>query len=550
MAFPGESGGAARDANAALETAMHGRELEARLRLRERWFETTLRSIGDAVISTDAKGFITFMNPVAERLTGCAAADTVGQPIDKVFRLVDPSGNPVESPVWSVLASNSAADLPPDTSLVVGGGRRIVIDDRVTSIADDEGNVVGSVIIFRDVTFRRGLEQRLAQAERLASVGTMAAGVGHEINNPLCYAITNIAFSREKLCDAGERLRLMKVDPADRPSLDWCIERFEDIGHALRDASDGTERVRVIVRELRKFARVDAGPRETIDVRQAVEAAIQLTSSTIRHHARLRQEFGATPLVESDPGQLTQVLTNLIVNAAQAIGEGRADDHEIAIRTTTDAGGRAVVEVFDTGPGIPAHVLPHIFDPFFTTKPVGAGMGLGLAICHEIVVASGGEITVDTRPGGGTTFRVALPPARSKSVRPTDPVRASWLPTRPGRVLVIDDEKAVAEAVARLLRTRHDVVVETDARAALARIAGRESFDVIFCDLMMPNFSGIDFYKAVASSSPDVAKRIVFMTGGAFTPRSRAFLESVANVLLDKPFTKEAIRTVVHDYMK
>jgi PAS domain S-box-containing protein len=525
-------------------------KLESDPRLREHWFETTIRSIGDAVIATDSNGFIIFMNPVAEELTGYAPNDALGKPVDEVFRLVDASGNAVESPVWSALTTSSTAELPPDTWLVIHDRSRILIEDRVSSIADDEGNIVGSVIIFRNVTDRRRLEQRLAQAERLASIGTMVAGMGHEINNPLSYAIANIAFSREQLRGVVEKFRLLKVAPGDFPTLDACLARLDEVGLALHDASDGSERVRLIVLELRKFARAESGALEMVDLREVVDAAVRLTSSTIRHHARLRKTYGTTPLVEADRGKFTQVLTNLIVNAAQAIGEGRADLNEIAIQTTTDAGGRAVVEVRDTGPGIPADVLPRVFDAFFTTKPIGSGMGLGLAICHNIIESWGGEITVESAPGVGTTFRVALPPARSSSTRPSAIARTSWLPSRRGKVLIIDDEQAVADAVGRLLRAHHDVFVETDARVAQARIARAESYDVIFCDLMMPNLSGMDFYKALASSSPEMAKRIVFMTGGAFSPRARAFLNTVANVSIDKPFTMESIRAIVNDYVK
>lgn len=536
---------------ASIEIALCKHELGCKLRLRERWFETTLRSIGDAVITTNPEGTITFMNLVAETLTGYGPGSALGKKIDEVFRLVDPSGARVDNPIWVSLTKAVKIQIPLNTSLITESGRSVPIDDSISPILDDEDNVIGAVIVFRDVTDRKKLEQRLAQTERLASIGTMVAGMGHEINNPLSYAIGNVAFSREELKDVLEKLRASKEALADRPTVDWGIARLNEIALALDDASDGNERVRRIVDDLRKFARADSGPLETFDLSDVIEAAVKMTASTVRHHARLHVEYGMTPLVEGHAGQLTQVFTNLIVNAAQAIGEGRAEENEIRIKTMTDAGGRAVVEVRDTGPGIPPAILPRIFDAFFTTKSVGRGTGLGLAICHNLITSWGGEITAESVPGQGATFRVALPPAPSGSGPQKAATRASAPPSRRrGKVLVIDDEQAIAETIARMLRSQHEVVVETDARRALARIARGESYDVIFCDLMMPNLSGMDVHKALASSSPETAKRIVFMTGGAFSARSQAFLNGVANISVDKPFTMESIRTIANDYVK
>jgi len=346
-----------------------------------------------------------------------------------------------------------------------------------------------------------------------------------------------------------EKLRALKEVSVDGPTLADVIERLDEIAVALHDASDGNERVRRIVDELKKFARADTGAPEIIDLTQALQAAIKMTASTLRHHARLVEEFGATPLVEGHAGQLTQVFTNLIVNAAQAIGEGHAEQNEIRIQTTVDAEGRAVVAIRDTGPGIPAEILPRIFDAFFTTKLAGGGTGLGLAICHNLITSWGGTITVESTPGKGATFRVILPPARSGCQQKVG-ASPSSPPSRRGQVLVIDDERAIGEALARMLRSRHDVVVEVDGRRALARIASGETYDVIFCDLMMPNLSGMGFHMALSKSAPELAKRIVFMTGGAFAARSQTFLESVANISIDKPFSIESVRTLVRDFVK
>jgi nitrogen-specific signal transduction histidine kinase/CheY-like chemotaxis protein len=392
------------------------------------------------------------------------------------------------------------------------------------------------VVVFRDVTERQRIEKRLAQSERLASIGTMAAGTAHEINNPLAAVIANVSFVLDEMS------RLEEQVPAGA---------FEDLRGALDDACQAAERVRRIVHDLRKFTRVEtASDLSLVDLPDVIEAALKLTDNELRHHATVRRAYGTTPFVMGNEGQLTQVLTNLLVNAAQSIAPGRAEKQQIRAATFTDEGGRAVIEVTDTGSGIAKANLARIFDPFFTTKPIGAGMGLGLAISRSIILSMGGDITVDSVVGKGTTFRIALPPARQVPPPVDVPLESNLEIVRRGAVLVIDDEAAVARSIARVLSRHHEVAVESDARAAIHRIAGGELFDVIFCDLMMPNMTGIDFYGALESANPELAKRVVFMTGGAFSASSERFLESVANPVLPKPFGADSIRAIVGDYVK
>jgi CheY-like chemotaxis protein len=261
------------------------------------------------------------------------------------------------------------------------------------------------------------------------------------------------------------------------------------------------------------------------------------------------REYQTTPFVEANAGQLGQVFVNLLVNAAQAIGASHGGGPgEIVIRTWTDDGGRAVVEVSDSGPGIPAAVQRRIFDPFFTTKAVGEGSGLGLSISHAIVQSHGGQISVESRPGRGATFRVALPPAPGRTTAKSAHSLAPAAPGR-GRILAIDDEPAIGRAMSRLLGRGHDVFVVTDARVALERIANGESFDVILCDLMMPTMTGMDLHEALREVRPDLAQRVVFVTGGTFTARQEEFLRTVPNPTLTKPVDPTTLRRVVADYV-
>ncbi len=383
-----------------------------------------------------------------------------------------------------------------------------------------------------DVTERRSLQARLELAGRLASVGTLAAGVAHEINNPLAYVGGNLSVVAETLD------RTIAGTPLDR---DAALELRE----AVSDALDGTARVRDIVNDLRRFARPAAeGARVPLDVRAELEAAIGIARHQIAAHAALKVNVREPlPAVVVGRHELGQVLVNLLVNAAQAIPEGRAAENEVRVAAWAD-GGAVVLEVSDTGSGIPAEVLPHVFDPFFTTKEAGAGMGLGLAICHGIVTAAGGTIEVESEVGAGTRFRVRLPGAGAPLA--AEPPRADGAAVRARRrVLVVDDDQLVARAVARMLANAHDVEVLTSAREGARRIEAGERWDVVLCDLIMPDMTGMALAERLARTAPEMLPRLVFVTGGAFTEGSRAFLESGTWRVLEKPIDPAALREVV-----
>jgi CheY-like chemotaxis protein len=203
-----------------------------------------------------------------------------------------------------------------------------------------------------------------------------------------------------------------------------------------------------------------------------------------------------------------------------------------------------VVSVSDTGTGIPAEVLPRIFEPFFTTKPVGVGTGLGLSICHSYVQNMGGEIHVRSEPGKGTTFEVVLPMAdsRSSGTYPTiSPVDGA--PTSQARLLIVDDEPLLIASLSRTLTPEHKVEAFTDARLALERLRAGERYELILCDLMMPEMTGMELHATLARELPEQAARMVFLTGGAFTEAARAFLDSTERPWMEKPFEPEVLRS-------
>jgi CheY-like chemotaxis protein/anti-sigma regulatory factor (Ser/Thr protein kinase) len=278
-----------------------------------------------------------------------------------------------------------------------------------------------------------------------------------------------------------------------------------------------------------------------VDVRGIVESATQMAWHEIRHRARLVKSLAEVPPIEGNEARLGQVFLNLLVNAAQAIPEGQADKNEVRVATRTDERGNIVVEVSDTGMGIPPENVSRVFDPFFTTK--GDGTGLGLSISYGAIRGLGGDIEVKSE-NGRTTFQVTLPP--SKAWRAAGPISSHDVRalTR-RRVLVVDDERLVGTAIARALSEDSDVDVVNDAQQALARIAKGDRYDVILCDLMMPVMTGMDLYAEIVRIAPKLVGRLVFMTGGAFTPRARAFLESVVNPCLEKPIDTSKLRSII-----
>jgi len=458
-----------------------------------------------------------------------------------------------------------------------------------------------------DLTVRRQAERALRQSDRMASLGTLAAGVAHEINTPLTYVVTNLALVAGRLsaqapneraagaARAGLETRVAETEDAlalVRAGLDSLLgftrrlpdELRHEFGNALttsvyalgmveqqlgalskeactthpapgdapvpldvllQQARDGVERVRAIVRDLKTFSHPDDESAGPVDLHRVLRSAINLASVEVRGRASIQTDFEAVPHVLGNEARLGQVFVNLLVNAAQAIPEGVADRNEIRVVTRSDAAGRAVVEVRDTGSGIAPELLGRLFDPFFTTKPVGIGTGLGLSICHGIVIALGGELSVESELGRGSTFRVALPPIAPSADALVQSAPAAAPPARRGHILVVDDDPRVGNAIQMLLAAEHDVVVATIGSEVVQRLARGERFDIILCDLMMPGMTGMDLHEELERLEPAQATRMIFLTGGAFTPRARAFLAGVPNARLEKPFDPQGLRRFV-----
>ena len=431
-----------------------------------------------------------------------------------------------------------------------GDVRSLLVSGRV--IVGDDGRPLRLTATCQDVTERKKLEDQVLLAGRMSAVGTLSGGVAHEINNPLAYVMSNIDFAHQEIGSLLGNIPQQMRDGEwhEHHSIEQLLARLTDVKEALGEARHGAERVRNIVRDLKTFSRAEEGKkRGPVVVRQVLESSINLAWNEIRHRAQLVESYGDVPAVLADPARLGQVFVNLLVNAAQAIPEGHAESNEITVTSRSYSSDMVSVEIRDTGSGIPPAHLNRIFDPFFPTKQVGSAMGLGLSICYGIVNAIGGEIQVDSEPGKGSTFRVLLR-AASPSVEETSPGQYVDETQRRGRVLVIDDEPMVVATLRRILARQHEVVTTTSAKDALARLRSGQRYDAVLCDLMMPDMTGMALHDELERTLPEVAQRMIFITGGAFTPRGVEFLERVPNPRIEKPFDVSDLLTLVRGLVR
>ena len=498
--------------------AIERKQAEEALRASEQRCRALISNSSDGIMVIGADGVSLFGSAAVSRILG-EGAEAPGL---RILERVHPDDTAQIGKAWTEILASPGVPVTAVARVQHRDGSWRELESVVVNRLDDPA-VRGVVSNFRDITDRRQMEARLMTADRMVSVGTLAAGVAHEINNPLAYMITNLEYVAEKLSG-----------------------RDRDLNEALREVREGAERVRIIVRDLRTFSRGDDIKSGAVELRRVLDASCNMSWNEVRHRARLIKDYaGPLPEVLGNESRLGQVFLNLLINAAQSIPEGAADRNQIRVAARVESG-QVIVEVSDTGVGIARDHLPRLFDPFFTTKPIGVGTGLGLFICRNIVTALGGELTVASEPGRGTTMRVALRPAdRPAAVE----AKAAAAPAQRGRVLVVDDERLIGVALLRSL-PEHEVVTDTSALAALERIRGGTQFDLILCDLMMPEMTGVAFFELLEKEAPALAARVVFMTGGAFTPAAMAFLERVHNPRLEKPLDIDQIRSLIAAQLK
>lgn len=398
----------------AVEVALVKHRLETELKHRERWFSTTLDAIGDAVLAADREGVVTLANPMAAAILGVDREELVGAALRRVYRTIDERTRETLDDPSLEPARRERTLRPPDRTALLTANGEVPIEESVAPILDENGEVLGIVVVFRDATESRRHKERVALVDRLNSLGTLAAGVAHEVNNPLTYVMGNAAVIQQRL----EALRrVLELGVAPPGVISGSLEaNFREMATGMAEIQDGAMRIRKIVNDLKVFSHPDPGP-DVGDPLSAVKWALRVTDALVRQRARLETVLEPVPRVPCDDVRLGQVFLNLIMNAAQAIPDGDPNSQMISVSVGVEPDGRVSVMVKDTGAGMTPEVQRRIFEPFFTTKPFGTGTGLGLSITHGIVRSMGGEIRVQSEPGSGSTFRVILPAAKTDSAR-------------------------------------------------------------------------------------------------------------------------------------
>ena len=485
----------------------------------------TLLDIAPDAIAIVRGGTVLYMSPTGARMLGYANAhDVIG--IDMTVWLHPDDVAVAAQRIGEVMRSGKPHDLPH-----VYRARRLNGDVFLAEVASVPISYEGGPALLsfvRDVTERKALEGRLAEAERLAALGRLSAGVAHELNNPLTHLVLAVTRLRQ-LCDSIAPENAAEVVAEARSKLAYM--------------NDDVERMMVIARELRLFSSPQPTSREPVDLRDVLEHALRTVEETVPGHGirierRHDEEVGPA---DADPSRLVQVFVNLVRNAFESLREaasGRPPTLTLALRAVGDD--RVAAEVADNGPGIPPDMRERVFEPFFTTKRYGTGAGLGLAISRSLVQALGGTLEVASDPGG-TTFTVTLPRWRRSA-----PIE---VPPRPRtgrlRVLVIDDEISIGRTIDSIFEDQHDVVVTTSARDALAQLEQGLAFDVILCDVVMPGASGVDFYDQLRVLRPELCERVIFMTGATLGSDQGRSLAALPNAVLEKPFDLDRLEAML-----
>ena len=516
-------------------------EREAALRESEQYLATTLNSIGDAVIATDKEGHIRRMNRVAQELTGWPLAEAQGQPLRDVLHLLHrDTREPVPNPVERVLQDGATCGFADHTLLMARNGTEIEIADSAAPIQTAPGAPIhGVVLVFRDVTRQRKMEDQLRQAQKMDSIGQLAGGVAHDFNNML-----------NGIVGATELLEL--ITPQDNLEAKGHMETI------LKTSSRAAELIRNLLAFSRK-AKVLSAP---FDAHHCISDALMLLERTIDRRIKVVRQLGgiATTLV-GDSAQIQSIILNLGLNARDAMPEGGT--LTVSTRNVTldndycknnlfalKPGPYLEINVTDTGEGMSPETQKKLFEPFFTTKVVGKGTGLGLAAIYGSVTEHHGSIKVYSELGHGSVFRILLPVSLSTSETAVMPPPAETIPAGTGLILVVDDEEVIRTNADALLRSLgYDVILAEDGRAGLE--AYRKNMDRInltILDMVMPEMNGEDCFRAIRTLDPTA--RVLISSGFTRNAAMDALVHQGLLGFIQKPYRRIELAQAVARALK
>ena len=473
-----------------------------------------------AIWTTDVDGVITMSEGAGLAALGVKSGQLVGQNVQDIY-----AAHPtIPGYIRRGLAGDSFW-----YTVEVG---EAVYHTWLTPLRGAAGEIVGLTGLSHDISELHRLQQTSIRNDRVMALGTLAASVAHEINNPLAYVLAQ-AEGVDTEVDALEGL-LAKMHGPEVPAARAALARLRD---GLGPVRSGTARIASITRDLRTFSRPEDSSLCSVDLRGVVLSVLKLVGKEVEARARLVLDLRPTRPVMGNEGRLVQVVLNLVVNALQALPVDATGTNEVHLHTRDEAA-KVLLEVSDSGPGVPVADRDRIFEPFFSTKEIGKGTGLGLFVCRNILQALAGDVEVLDRPAGGALFRVTLPAAPTRPAARAEPPPAAKAVTAAGRhVVLIEDDAMVARALTMQLRAAgYRVTTMADGKEGLELLRSRPAVDLVFCDLMMTGMTGMDLAEALAAEAPEVAAKMVFMTGGAFLPRAREFVARHLERTVDKPF--------------
>ncbi|MBX3228579.1 MAG: response regulator [Labilithrix sp.] len=472
----------------------------------------------DAITRVDERGMCVGGNPAIHSLLGYAVGEIEGMPF---LDLIHPSDR---AHVASALAAARPDELHETEARAIRKDNRLLpLQISINARAGGRGHFV----FVRDLTRKKTEEEKLAASVSVTAIGSFATGLAHEINNPLAVVLANV---EEAVHVTGE---LEGKVPED------TLDDFGELRTMLQEAHSASQRVQNIVRDVRVFACPDHRSGR-VDINTITESCCNIVFAEIRHRAKLTKKLNAAVPIIGNEAKLAQLVLNLLVNAAQAMPEGMVTNNEITVETRQQGRGTVVLEISDTGSGIDPAIASKVFDAYFSTKPRRPGMGL--AIARAAVSAHSGELTLSPRPGGGTIAKVALPTVEAGADDATKTQKESALQRR---VLVVDDDPLVLRSLTRILARDFEVAQARNGREALDLVRAGGSYDAMLCDLVMSELSGIELHEVLTHDDPELAKRTVFLTGGAFTGRAQTFLDTVGQPHLEKPVDLKEVRDLL-----
>lgn len=508
---------------------------ETAIRQNEENLRVTLNSIGDAVIATDTAGHVTRMNIVAEKLTAFTSREASGLHLSEVFRIVDAESRaPVPCPAEKALATGGTVALSNHCLLLARDGGEYRVADSAAPICNDDGGVIGVVLVFRDITSEYAVQEQLRQSQKMDAIGQLAGGVAHDFNNVLGGIMGAAEILKKRFADNSEAGRFLDI-----------------IINSTRSAADLTSK-------LLTYARKQPARNTVVDLARVMRDALAILERTIDRRISITTDFPEKSLhAQGDPGQLQSAFLNLLINAAQAMPNGgsisvsmRRIELEESCRKQSSfdlsPGTHAEITISDTGHGISPEHLDHIFEPFFTTKEIGKGTGLGLAAVFGTVRQHHGEITVNSQTGHGTSFTILLP--LNNETQPQPDTRDAVPVKGKGRILVADDEPVIRDTAAVILEDLgYEVVTAENGRQALELFRRDQSFDLVILDMIMPEMNGRDCFEAMRGIRPDIP---VLLSSGYTRDEDLQIMSAAGlNGFIRKPFSVHSLSLAVSDAM-